>query len=39
MRLRKSKDNQLEFRKKLEKDIHNFSFEKFIIFVIKQVKT
>ena len=39
MRLRKSKDNQLEFRKKLEKDIHNFNFEKFILFVIKQVKT
>ena len=37
MRLRKSKDNQLEFRKKLEKDIHNFSFEKFIQFVFKQV--
>ena len=39
MRLRKSKTNQLEFRKKLEKDIHNFNFEKFINFVMKQVKT
>lgn len=35
MRLRKSKDNQLEFRKKLDKDIHAFKFKRFIEFVIK----
>jgi hypothetical protein len=38
MRLRKSKDNQLEFRKKLDKDIHSFSFKRFINFVITQAK-
>jgi hypothetical protein len=30
MRLRKSEGNELEFKKKLEKDIHGFSFVKFI---------
>jgi len=34
MRLRKSKDNQLEFRKKSEKEIHDFNFKRFINFVI-----
>lgn len=34
MRLRKNKDNQLEFKKKIEKDIHSFNFQKFIKFVI-----
>ena len=38
MRLRKSKDNQLEFRKKCEKEIHDFNFKRFISFVISQVK-
>ena len=37
MRLRKSKDNELEFRKKKEKDIHNFSFKKFIEYIIDEV--
>lgn len=37
MRLRKSADNELEFRKKLEKDIHGFSFRKFIEFIIKEL--
>ena len=37
MRLRKSKDNGLEFRKKLEKDIHGFNFKKFIIFIMKEL--
>ena len=35
MRLRKTKGNELEFRKKLEKDIHKFSFRRFIEYVIK----
>jgi len=38
MRLRKSKDNELEFKKKCEKEIHDFKFKRFIEFVIKQVK-
>lgn len=37
LRLRKSADNELEFRKKLEKDIHGFSFKRFIEFVIKEL--
>ena len=37
MRLRKSKDNELEFRKKREKDIHGFSFKKFIEYIIKEI--
>lgn len=37
MRLRKSKDNELEFRKKKDKDIHNFSFKKFIDYIIKEI--
>lgn len=37
MRLRKSADNELEFRKKLEKDIHGFSFKKFILFIISEL--
>ena len=37
LRLRKSADNGLEFRKKLEKDIHGFSFKKFILFIIKEL--
>ena len=35
MRLRKTKGNELEFKKKLEKDIHAFSFRRFIDYVIK----
>ena len=38
MRLRKSKGNELEFRKKVEKDIHKFSFARFIDYVIKYVQ-
>ena len=36
MRLRKSAGNELEFKKKLEKEIHHFSFRRFIDFVIEQ---
>lgn len=38
MRLRKQVGNELEFKKKLEKDIHHFSFRKFIDFVIETVQ-
>lgn len=38
MRLRKHKDNELEFRKKREKEIHEFSFKKFIEYIIKEVE-
>lgn len=34
MRLRKSVDNELSFSKKIGKDIHGFSFEKFIKYMI-----
>ena len=37
MRLRKSKNNELEFKKKKEKDIHGFSFKKFINYIIDEV--
>ena len=38
MRLRKSKNNELEFKKKKEKDIHGFSFKKFINYIIDEVQ-
>ena len=38
MRLRKSIDNELSFSKKIGKDIHEFSFEKFIKHVIQDVE-
>ena len=38
MRLRKSENNELEFKKKREKDIHAFSFGKFIQFVIDDIR-
>ncbi len=38
MRLRKSnRDNQLEFKKKIEKDIHKFNFKKFFEFIINEI--
>lgn len=37
MRLRKSKDNSLEFKKKMEKDIHAFKFKKFIEYFIEHL--
>ena len=38
MRLRKGKDNELEFSKKMDKEIHAFSFKKFIQYMIAEVK-
>ena len=38
MRLRKSKDNELYFCKKIGKDIHGFSFRKFMEYMIKEVE-
>lgn len=38
MRLRPSKDNELEFGKKGEKEIHLFNFVRFINYVIEYVK-
>ena len=38
MRLRKQKDNELSFCKKIGKDIHGFNFEKFIRYMIKEVE-
>ena len=37
MRLRPGTQNQLEFSKKAEKDIHEFKFVRFINFVIEDV--
>ena len=37
MRLRKTKDNELEFKKKKDKEIHDFSFKKFINYIIDEV--
>mmetsp|Transcript_10086 Transcript_10086/g.17013 ORF Transcript_10086/g.17013 Transcript_10086/m.17013 type:complete len:407 (-) Transcript_10086:16-1236(-) len=38
MRMRRAPDNQLEFRKKADKDIHAFSFRSFIAQVISEAR-
>lgn len=37
MRLRKSKDNELKFCKKMEKNLHMFNFQKFIRYLIDEI--
>lgn len=38
LRLRKSKDNELKFCKKIGKDIHQFNFQKFMKHIIEEVR-
>ena len=38
MRLRKSKDNELKFCKKIDKDLHMFNFQKFMRYLIEEIK-
>lgn len=37
MRLRKSKDNELKFCKKTDKELHMFNFQKFIRHIINEI--